>query len=214
MLVQAPPITNELDNPTHPAESSEVAVIRHGQEAWLRLRTASTWTDWVTVGTAHVIGRATAMRDGHINKPKGRTYNAAFSAWQKKFGFEGLNKGDRSRLFDVMDHITEIEDWLQKLPEAERLRLNHPSSVWRRWKAATAAPKDGEVKPSPYKKLQIEHMALIEERDRYKREIERGGGDLWAPEDRPRDIARVIFDKVGKTKAKTVAQAILKLAAE
>ena len=85
--------TNELDNPTHPAESPETAAIRHGQEAWRRLRAGSTWADWVAVGTAHVIGRTTAMRDGHINKPKGRSYNAAFSAWQKKFGFEGLDKG-------------------------------------------------------------------------------------------------------------------------
>ena len=205
-------VSDELDNPTHPDESPEIAAIRHGQEAWCRLRAGSTWTDWVAVGTAHVIGRTTAMRDGHINKPNGRSYNAAFSAWQKRFGFEGFDKGDRSRLFDVMDHLKEIDDWLRKLPEPERLRLNHPSSVWRRWKAATAAPKpDTESKTSPYKKLQAEHMALIEERDRYKREVDRGGGDLWSAEDRAQDIARVILGKLTKRKAETVACAILKM---
>src|SRR6516164_6904628 len=135
--VEASVDTDELDNPTHPAESPEITAIRHGQEAWCRLRAGSTWADWVVVGTAHVFGRATAMRDGHINRPKGRSYNAAFSAWQKKFGFADLDKGDRSRLFDVMDHLNEINAWLQKLPQNERLRLNHPSSIWRRWKAAT-----------------------------------------------------------------------------
>ena len=210
--VEALADTDELDNPTHPAESPETAAIRHGQEAWRRLRAGSTCADWVAVGTAHVIGRTTAMRDGHINKPNGRSYNAAFSAWQKRFGFEGFDKGDRSRLFDVMDHLKEIDDWLRKLPEPERLRLNHPSSVWRRWKAATAAPKpDTESKTSPYKKLQAEHMALIEERDRYKREVDRGGGDLWSAEDRAQDIARVILGKLTKRKAETVACAILKM---
>jgi hypothetical protein len=208
-------VDDELDNPTHPtsqptAEPVEHAVVRQGQEAWSRLRNNSTWEDWKKVGAAHVIGRTTAMRDGHINKPKGRSYNAAFSAWQKKFGFQDLDKGDRSRLFDVMDHLKKIDDWLRKLPESERLRLTHPSSVWRRWKAATREP-DTEPKTSPYKKLQAEHMALIEERDRYKREVDRGGGDLWSAQDKPQDIAKVIFDKVGKSKAEKVARAILKM---
>jgi hypothetical protein len=205
-------IADELDCPTHSAESPEVAAIRHGQEAWGRLRTGSTWADWVAVGMAHVIGRTTAMRDGHINKPKGRSYNVAFSAWQKKFGFEGLDKGDRSRLFDVMDHLKEIDGWLHKLPESERLRLNHPSSLWRRWKAATATPKpDTEPKPSAMQKLKDELVAALEERDRYKREYDHGGGDLWSVEDRPQDIAKVIFGKLSKHKAEKVARAILKL---
>jgi hypothetical protein len=207
-------VSDELDNPTHPVggESSEIVAIRHGQEAWYRLRGGSSWSDWVAVGTAHVIGRTTAMRNGRTNKPKGRSYNAAFSAWQKKFSFEGLDKGDRFRLFDVMDHLKEIDGWLKKLPESERLRLNHPSSVWRRWKAATAAPKsDTEPKTSPYKKLQAEHMALIEERDRYKREVDRGGGDLWNKTDRPKDISKVMINQLGKTKAEKVAHEILKL---
>jgi hypothetical protein len=151
----------ELDNPTHPADLTENA-IRRGQEAWRRLQDNSTWQDWKEVGAAHVIGRTTALRDAHTNKPKGRSYNAAFSAWQKKFGFEVLDKGDRSRLFEVMDHIKGIDDWLQKLTATERLRLNHPSSIWRRWKAATAAPKvDGEPKISPMQKVKDELVKAI-----------------------------------------------------
>jgi hypothetical protein len=206
-------VDDELDNPTHPTPQPTAepdAVVRQGQEAWSRLRNNSTWEDWKKVGAAHVVGRTTAMRDGHINTPKGRSYNAAFSAWQKKFGFQDLDKGDRSRLFDVMDHLKEIDDWSRKLPESERLRLNHPSSVWRRWKAATREP-DSEPRTSPYQKLKEELVAVIEERDRYKREYDQGGGDLWSPQDKPQDIAKVIFDKVGKTKAEKVARAILKM---
>jgi hypothetical protein len=211
-IVKAP-AADELDNPTHPSdEQPETVAIRRGQEAWSRLRAGLTWSDWVAVGLAHVIGRTAAMRYGHVNKPKGRSYNAAFHAWQKKFGFEGLDKGDRARLFDVVDHLKEIGDWLQKLTENERLRLNHPSSVWRRWKAATATPKpDTEPKLSPYAKLQAEHMALIEERDRYKREIERGGGDLWDKADRVKDITKVMIDQLGKSKAEKVAREILRM---
>jgi hypothetical protein len=201
---------DELDNPTHPIEEPEHDAVRQGQEAWHRLRHNSTWQDWKKVGVAHVIGRATAMRDGHINKPKGRSYNAAFSAWQKKFGFTDLDKGDRARLFDVMDHLKEIDGWLQKLPENERLRLNHPSSIWRRWKAATAAPKpDTQLKPSPMRKLKDELVAVIEERYRYKREVERGGGDVWTPQDSAKAIAKIMLGKLSKSKAEKVAREIL-----
>ena len=42
-----------------------------------------------------------------------------------------------------------------------------------------------------------------------KREIERGGGDLWSKDDRPRDIAKVILGKLTKAKAQKVAEEIL-----
>src|SRR5262245_49049130 len=100
-------VGDELAKPTHPSTREDTPV-RHGREAWYRLRSNSTWVDWVAVGAAHVIGRSAAMRDAHTNTPKGRGYNAAFIVWQKKFGFEALDKGDRARLFEVMNHLKEI----------------------------------------------------------------------------------------------------------
>jgi hypothetical protein len=197
----------ELDNPVPPAESPVHVTVRQGQEAWQRLRSHSTWEDWKKVGAALVIGRAEAMRDGHVNKPRGRSYNAAINAFLKKFGFDGLDSGDRSRLFDVMDHRSEIEAWLGKLSQKERLRLNHPASVWRRWKAATAEPKEQKI--SRQQQAKDELIRLQEDNDRLRREIDRGGGDLWSADDRPRDIARVILGKLSKSKAEKVAREIL-----
>jgi hypothetical protein len=200
----------ELAKPVSLSEPPVHAAVRQGQEAWQRLRSHSTWHDWTKVGAALVIGRAEAMRDGHVNKPRGRGYNAAINAFLKKFGFDGLDSGDRSRLFDVMDHRPEIETWLGELPEPERLRLNHPNTVWRKWKASKAAPKpDSEARSSPMQKLKDELVAVIEERDRMRHEIERGGGDLWTPEDRPKDIAKIILGKLTKAKAEKVAREIL-----
>ena len=164
------------------------------------------------VGKAHVIGQATAMRDAHINKPKGLIYNAAFSAWARKFGFEGLDKGVRSRLLDVMEHLAEIDTWLAKLPPTEQQKINHPNTVWRKWKASTVVP-DPNAPPrvSPYQKLSESVAALQEENDRMKRDIAQGGGDLWSPQDRPQDIAKVIVGKLTKSKAEKVAREILKM---
>jgi hypothetical protein len=208
--VEPPADAHDLDGPSH--NNPEAVTIHNGRQAWDHLQKNSTWKDWKAVGSALILGRVTAMRDAHTNKPQGRGYCAALSGWVKKFGFADLDQGDRKRLFDVMDRLAEVETWLDQLPQAERLRLNHPSAVWRKWKAATAAPKAGaEAKPSPIQKLKDESSAVIQERDRYRREVDQGGGDLWTPQDRPADIAQIIFAKVTKDKAEKVARAILKM---
>jgi hypothetical protein len=43
--------------------------------------------------------------------------------------------GVRDDLLDVMDRLPAIESWRNTLTRTERMRLNHPSTVW---KAATA----------------------------------------------------------------------------
>jgi hypothetical protein len=199
---------DELDQSSSKSEEPEHAVIREGREAWRRVCTS--WNDWKKDGAAFVIGRATAMRDAHTNVPKGRGYNAALRAWQKKHGFEGLDDtGDQTRLFRCMEHLAEIEPWLAK-PENKKIRLDHPSAIWRRWQASLKPPvSDDEKKPSPVQKLKDELVNLQAANDRMAREIERGGGDLWTPEDRPRDIARIILGKLTKTKAEKVAREIL-----
>jgi hypothetical protein len=216
---------DRLDSPTENSKSggltetpkTEAIIIKNAQGAWGRLRVGLAWEDWATVGAAHVIGRTTAMRDAHTNKPAGRGYNAAFAAWATKYGFD-LDKGDRSRLFKVMDNLAAIEAWRAKQPPTEQLRLNHPSTVLRKWRASTVVPDpNAPPKLSPYKKLQADHMALIAEHDRYKREVARGGGDLWCADDTPRDIARIMLVKLGKTKVEKVARefrAALKAAAQ
>jgi hypothetical protein len=199
--------SDRLDGPTETIEP-EIAAVHNGQQAWLRLRNNSTWEDWKVVGAAHLIGRTTAMREAHTNKPEGRGYNAAFAAWARKFGFAELDKGDRCRLFQVMDRLGEIEAWLKELTPIDRLRLNHPATVLRRWKAATNE-KTSKQRVSSVQKLKDSLINLQDENDRMKREIERGGGDLWSSDDRPRDIARVILGKLSKTKAEKVAREIL-----
>jgi hypothetical protein len=197
---------DQLSGTTDPAQ----ATLRRGQEAWHRLKKGSTFEDWKVVGAAHVLGRTEAMREAHVNKPEGRNYNAAFGRWQKQCGFEDLDKAARSRLFEMMDHLAAIEAWRATLTVTQRLDLNHPTSIVRRWKAATAKPKqEDEHKISPVQKLKDTIVDLQEQNDRMRREIEDGGGDLWVPEDRPRDIAKIILTKLTRAKAEKVAREIL-----
>jgi len=188
--------------------SPDLETVRLGQEAMARKRRA--WEDWVAIAKAIQIGRAAVMNELHTNEPRGKRYEKAFGDWLVANSFKEIDKGARSRLLDCLEHIVEIEKWRARLTDSERFKLNHPDTVLRKWKAATVAPDPNAApKSSPYKKLQAEHMALIEERDRYKREVERGGGDLWSKTDRVRDISKVMIDRLGKTKAEKVAREIL-----
>ncbi len=200
--------TDRLDCPAyHPDE----AVVRAGQEAWCRLRSNATWDDWKQVGKAHAIGRHKAMIEAGVNQPIGRRYNDAFSAWQREFGFENLDSGDRTRLFEVMGHLTKIEAWLATLTTSDRLRLNHPTTVLRKWKAATAVPDPTATpKPSPYAQLKDAHAQLIEENHRLQHRIEAADGDLWKATDTASDIAGVMIAALSPAKAERTAREILK----
>jgi hypothetical protein len=127
--------------------------IKIGQDAWSRLRTErdhrKTLTDWIAVGHAHVIGRVEAMHNAHTNKPEGKAYCTEFSIWLKRHDFDDLDKGDRSRLFELMDNLPAIESWLAGFSPADQMRLNHPTTIVRKWRAAQR--KDDPNKgPSPF----------------------------------------------------------------
>jgi hypothetical protein len=150
------------------------------------------------------------MREAGVNRPIGRRYNVVFAAWLKKFGFENLDKGDRSRLFVVMDHLHEIETWRATLTPTERLRLNHPSAVLRKWKSANAISQNQNSRLSPIKQCRQENSALQQEILRLRRECERFAGDRWKPADRAEDIATAMLAKLSRDNAAAVAGAILK----
>jgi hypothetical protein len=143
-------------------------VCRQGKEAWERLATDQSWTDWVAVGEALLIGRTQAMAEAETNAPTGKGYNVAFGKWLKKYELDAMDSGDRTRLFEVMDNRLEIEKWRATLDRTHRLKLNHPSTVLRRWKASTQPkkPKDPN-KPT----LTDTNIKLQEELDASNREI-------------------------------------------
>jgi hypothetical protein len=115
--------------------------IRRGQEAWARHNADTTWNDWLAIGEAIGIGSTEAMNIAGKNEPKGKGYNTAFSVWLKDHGFDGLDGSDRKRLLDVLAHRAEIEEWRsEKLTPTERRKINHPSTVWRRWTAYIETP--------------------------------------------------------------------------
>jgi hypothetical protein len=119
---------------------SEADAIARGQQAWARHKKDAAWADWLAIGEALVIGRRAAMAAAQTNEPSGSRYNREFGNWLERNGFGDIDKSDRAKLFKVMEARATIEQWRATLTQTERLRLNHPAAVWRRWQAATKAP--------------------------------------------------------------------------
>jgi hypothetical protein len=143
------------------------------------------------------------MIEAGVNQPIGRRYNEAFGAWQREFGFENLDKADRARLFEVMGHLAEIEAWLATLTTSERLRLNHPNTILRKWKSSAVVPDP--TKPSPQAKLKAANIELQEELHRLKQQ---GDGNAFTKNDNTKAIATAIigtFDGLSNKTTKVAA---------
>ena len=109
-------------------EDERDRVSRLGSEAWKRLKKCKDYNDWVKVGEAILVGREWAMNQSQTNKPEGKAYNMAFGEWLQRYKLDDMDKGDRSRLFHMMDALPQIENWRRTITLAERLKLNHPNA--------------------------------------------------------------------------------------
>lgn len=121
-------------------EDDRDRISRLGTEAWKRLKKTKDYNDWLKVGEALTVGREWAMNQAQTNKPEGKAYNMAFGEWMERYKLGDMDKGDRSRLFQVMEALPQIEEWRRTLTMTERLKLNHPNAVLRKWKAAWEVP--------------------------------------------------------------------------
>jgi vacuolar-type H+-ATPase subunit I/STV1 len=151
------PTDGKVAMPDH-IDDREKTLFRQGMEAWERLKKEESWEDWLKVGQAHIAGRALAMQRAGVttNVPRGTGYKREFGKWLAEYKFDDIDKGDRSRLFAVMENLPAIEAWRKTLTQTERLKLNHPSTVLRKWK------KETQIDPEDKPKRKIQREANIE----------------------------------------------------
>ena len=123
-------------------------IVRQGTAAWVRLKKEKNWNDWMAVGDALLIGRTFAMNDAGMNHPHGKGYNLAFNQWLIDARLNDMDNSDRAKLFTVMDNRPAIEQWRSTLTQTERLRLNHPTTVLRKWQQSTKVPEPKESRPT------------------------------------------------------------------
>jgi len=115
--------------------------VRQGTAAWSRIKKEKNWNDYMAIGEALQIGRTFAMNDANTNAPAGKGYNLAFNQFLQDAKLNDMDASDRAKLFTVMENRPAIEQWRATLTLTERLRLNHPTAVLRKWQNATKEPK-------------------------------------------------------------------------
>jgi hypothetical protein len=190
--------------------------VRRGQEAWIRLQAGRSWADWICVGEALEIGRHRAIIEANTNEPRGARYESIFGDWLRETGFDTLDKGDRKRLLDCLQHLPEIEAWRQTLPASKALTLNHPNAVWRAWQKTVAGKAASDKSPSLSRTARLKQEVVRLEDENFQ--LRRGGDDLFSWKDTAADIARLIADRLlqrlSPNKVQRVLECLSKVVAE
>jgi hypothetical protein len=131
-------VSNQLVGTDQPIRE----VIHHGRLALVRLEQNQTWPDWCAVIRALAKGRE-ICRQASGGHNKGRHFNQAMGRWLRCYGFDRIDKSDRSRLLRCADHLEDIDTWRSARPRSEQLELNHPRIVFERWQRTLE--KDGHT---------------------------------------------------------------------
>jgi hypothetical protein len=185
-----------LDAPTHSPDE----IITRARQAADRLTSAHAWNDWVAIGRALAIGKTEAMREAHTNKPEGRLYAAAFARWLSRVGLERVagDKGTRSHLLDLIEHLDAVEAWRKTLPVNRQLQLNHPRAVRDQWRRATVVHNPNQqTRTSPIAQRDATIARLEEENHRL---TQANGGNIFTRKDSARDVARVLRSMFSESK--------------
>ena len=116
-------------------------IIHRGQVALVRLEQNQTWPDWCAVIKALAKGRE-ICRQASGGHDKGRRFNEAMGRWLRCYGFDRIDKSDRSRLLRCADHLEDIDTWRSGRSLSEQLELNHPRIVFERWQRTLKKDED------------------------------------------------------------------------
>lgn len=108
---------------------SDTAVIDQGREAWKRIRSQErlSWSDWIVVGKALLVGRAICMKAAQVNEPRGGRYNYVANTWLRENGFDDISAQERHRACRIIENLDEVTRWRNSLPPEKKRNTNHPS---------------------------------------------------------------------------------------
>jgi hypothetical protein len=133
-------------------------VMETARSALTRLQN-NVFEDWIAVGEALMLLRTDAMAQAETNKPKGKTYNAAFGALLQEEGLDGIDQGARWRVFKVMENLPAIQEWRSGLKPERLAMLNHPQAVLTTWEAWKRKQEGGDTDETP-KRIHSEFMTI------------------------------------------------------
>jgi hypothetical protein len=123
--------------------------IIRGQKAQARLEEGSgqVWSAWCDLIRALAECQNRAMREAETNKPQGPNYRKAIGRLLRCYGFDRIDKADRSRLIGYAADLAAMDKWRASQPNERQLDLNYPRVVAAGWKRSLRP--EPEQKPPP-----------------------------------------------------------------
>ncbi|PNE09688.1 MAG: hypothetical protein CR217_18730 [Beijerinckiaceae bacterium] len=112
-----------------------------------RIKSKREWRDWLAVEAYCATGRRWAMRMSNSNTPNGRRYADAFAVWldrNPRFR-DDIAKQERNDLMRCGESLAAIEVFRATLEPKRQRALQHPTSVWRAFKADKARQEREEA---------------------------------------------------------------------
>jgi hypothetical protein len=211
MVLSSP---NGWDRLTAEAQNEIMA----GALAIRRIRQHEDYSNWVAVGRALLRLQEEAMRLSASNSPQGRGYTAIraeLGSWVPDL--DEIDKATKAHAVWLAKNLAAVEKWRETLVFNLRDRLNHPSSIKRRYELTPGfgigALGEGAKLLSPAARKDAEIARLQEELDAANAKIrgkERGEGDmlLISRKDTAEDILAVLESEI-PTKAGRIAALLL-----
>jgi hypothetical protein len=125
-------------------------IAKRATRAWGELKKTRDFNLWWKVGEALQALQQEAMNEAGItarsnSRPAGIVFNRAMGELLRQYKLSDIDKGDRSRLLQMMQFRAEITEWHQGLPDSQRVRFNHPSTVWRHVRSLPSDPPPAAV---------------------------------------------------------------------
>jgi hypothetical protein len=154
------------------------AIYEKGEAAAQVLQKYETIERWHEIGDAAAALMADAMTWGGSNTATGRGYNHAWARLSAHCPtVRDLDKSARSAAVWMAQNWTQVSVWLNTLTPSERLKLNHPTVIHRRYDAAhkPPSPEGTAAAVSPRIAAQDELIKVQRELDMLRK---KGGGGL------------------------------------
>ena len=161
---------------------------RRGRTAIKRLtdrKKDHVFTWWLDYGHAILAVRNEAMRMAGTNQPIGKAFNmhhADIMAREKLQAFDGKTRKDAVDIVENLTHPVDarrlkgVAAWRDSLDDSERARLNHPTSIIRKWKTQTEPLQERQAAARDQVKPENPHLELVVnaegERDDARRKAE------------------------------------------
>lgn len=200
--------------------ASERTVLAEDRARWERMGGGAHLDDWLAYGPGLLIRRRLAMKLGHVNRPEGRNYAAAFSALMEKDGLHTMDKTSISAVLwleDNPEHLRILREIRETMTVGERSRLNSPIAARQQVEKILKVRAGGveeTLRTSPFAMLkrkvaeQDRQLADLQERlASAQRDADRSFFDIKL--DRAEHIGRALADNVSQSKFRRIVDSAL-----